>query len=361
MRASVSEYRETCVVPTPRFARKLSTWNPPSHVEGTYPQSCMVELPRNQVSEMHFDKLPDPSTLQCWTTILKTEVCSWSSFPTDAMLWIKEVEVVESVDDHVTSQSIGRHKFPNFEMRDAKIVSALKEDHHESLLQEESQSGAAKGADARGRLIAHMIAHKAVLDCSHLFSTSLHDDDNQDVDTRWEQALLSTKELPKGSIPESLYKMRIRGSAQLKTGLAMYEQAIHQDPTRPKYQMLKTMVRRHIDQMMSTRIFKVRNERIEGVLIKTQGKQVSVERTEKCDQWKANGCSKRDACSFRHDENKRGQSTRSSSLAAKSQTQNDGRKPSKGSASLTPEAPSGRRYQKAWQKLPQRKLYESVM
>ena len=42
------------------------------------------------------------------------------------MLWIKEVEMVESMDDLKTSQSIGGHRFSNFEMHDAKIASALK-------------------------------------------------------------------------------------------------------------------------------------------------------------------------------------------------------------------------------------------
>ena len=37
---------------------------------------------------------------------------------------------------------------------------------------------------------------------------------------------------------------------------------------------LKTMVRRHIDQMISTRHFKARNERIEtGVLVKSHKKE----------------------------------------------------------------------------------------
>ena len=42
------------------------------------------------------------------------------------MLWIKEVEMVDSVDNLKTSRSIGGHSFPNFEMLDAKITSALK-------------------------------------------------------------------------------------------------------------------------------------------------------------------------------------------------------------------------------------------
>ena len=75
----------------------------------SYPQNCMVEQPRNQVSEMYFDKFPDPSTFQCPPTSFKTEVCSCSGFPTDAMMWIQEEEMVESVDDLETSQSVFQH------------------------------------------------------------------------------------------------------------------------------------------------------------------------------------------------------------------------------------------------------------
>ena len=43
------------------------------------------------------------------------------------MLWIKEVEMVESVDDEESSHSIqGYTHFPNFEMLDARIASDLK-------------------------------------------------------------------------------------------------------------------------------------------------------------------------------------------------------------------------------------------
>ena len=42
------------------------------------------------------------------------------------MLLIKDVEKVESMDDLKTSRSIREHQFPNFEVLDAKIASALK-------------------------------------------------------------------------------------------------------------------------------------------------------------------------------------------------------------------------------------------
>ena len=118
-------------MPTPRFATKFSTWNPVSHAAGAHPQNCMFEQPRSQVSDMHFDRFPDLSTVQCWKTSFETEVCSCSTFPTEAMLLTKEVEMVESVDDLKTSQSSGGRRFPNFEMLDAKIPSALKKDHQE--------------------------------------------------------------------------------------------------------------------------------------------------------------------------------------------------------------------------------------
>ena len=40
------------------------------------------------------------------------------------------------MDDFKTSQSIEGHRFPNFEMLDAKIASVFEEDHHEPPLQE---------------------------------------------------------------------------------------------------------------------------------------------------------------------------------------------------------------------------------
>ena len=54
---------------------------------------------RLQISDLHFDKFPTPATFACWKIGFKTEVCTCSQFPTEAMLWIKEVEMVESVDD----------------------------------------------------------------------------------------------------------------------------------------------------------------------------------------------------------------------------------------------------------------------
>ena len=41
------------------------------------------------------------------------------------MLWIKEVEMVESADDLKSSCSVRGIRMPDFEVRDAKMASAL--------------------------------------------------------------------------------------------------------------------------------------------------------------------------------------------------------------------------------------------
>ena len=48
---------------------------------------------------------PRQQHFACWKIRFKTEVCTCSQFPTEAMLWIKEVEMVDSVDELKSSFS----------------------------------------------------------------------------------------------------------------------------------------------------------------------------------------------------------------------------------------------------------------
>ena len=50
-------------------------------------------------------------------------------------------------------------------------------------------------------------AHDPVLDYADLFSVTLHDDDVQEFDARWDEVLLSMSEIPSDDILESLYKV----------------------------------------------------------------------------------------------------------------------------------------------------------
>ena len=56
------------------------------------------------------------------------------------MLWIKEVDMVGSLDELKSSRSVSGKNFPNFGMLDAKIASALNKIIQKFPIQEEGQS-----------------------------------------------------------------------------------------------------------------------------------------------------------------------------------------------------------------------------
>ena len=74
--------------------------------EGGFSKNYGADQQRLQISDLHFDKFPTPATFACLKRRFKTEVCTCSQFPAEAMLWIKEMEMVESVDDLECSRSI---------------------------------------------------------------------------------------------------------------------------------------------------------------------------------------------------------------------------------------------------------------
>ena len=142
-----------------------------------------------------------------------------------------------------------------------KIAFALNKiipnSHFKKKVSLEEQKAQKEGRFLRGRQIAFMIhdyfretgAHGTVLDYADLFSVALHDDDVQEFDTRWDEVLLCQRFHP--MISWKVCK-KIRESAQLKTVLEMYDMEIHQKISMPKYQTLKTKVRRSIDQKLPT-------------------------------------------------------------------------------------------------------------
>ena len=119
----------------------------------------------------------------------------------------------------------------------------------------------------RGRQIAFMIynyfrvtvAHDTVLDYADLLSVTLHDDNIQEFDTRWDDVLLSMSKIPSDDVLESLNKLRIRESAQLKTVLDLSDVEMQQMMSVPSYQKLNTMVKRSLDQKLRLRNFDARN------------------------------------------------------------------------------------------------------
>ena len=221
----------------PTFARRPSTMSSVILVE--FPQNSMVGQQRQQISELQFDKFPDPQSFLVWKIRFKNQMTTCSDFPSDAMLWIKEVEIVDSLEELKSSRSVSGKNFPNFEMLDAKIASVLNKIIQHSQVKKkvslEEQNAQKEDRFPRRGQIAFMIydcfrvtgAHDTVLDYADLFSVPLHDDDIQEFDTRWGEVLLSMSKIPSDDILESLCKLRIRESPQLKTVLELYDMEIH--------------------------------------------------------------------------------------------------------------------------------------
>ena len=132
-----------------------------SSVDETLQRIMGADQQRLQISDLHFDKFPTPATFACWKIRFKTEVCTCSQFPTEAMQWIKEVELVDSVDELRTSSSIRGISMPNFEVLDARIASALNKIIHNSHFKRrislEEQKAQKQDSFLRGRQIAYLI------------------------------------------------------------------------------------------------------------------------------------------------------------------------------------------------------------
>ena len=110
--------------------------------------------------------------------------------------------------------------------------------------------------------------------------------------------------IPSDDVVESLYKLGMRESDQLKPVLELYDMEIHQKISMPNYQKLKTMVKRSIDQKLRLRNFDNRNEKIEtGAVVTSRRRLRGIERGNGISyQWKAKcQCSRGDKCSFRHE------------------------------------------------------------
>ena len=322
---------------------------------GDYSKNYGADQQRLQISDLHFDKFPTPATFACWKIRFKTEVCTCSQFPTEAMQWIKEVELVDSVDELRSSSSTRGISMPNFEVLEARIASALNKIIHNSHFKRrislEEQKAQKEVRFLRGRQIAYLIyeqfrvtgTHDSVENYTDLFTIVLRNDDIQEFDSEWDGILLSMTKIPHDDILEGLYKLRIRESEKLKTVLELYDLETHQKKLGPDYQGLKAMVKRSIEQEIRNKNFGARSGNFEkNAVVKNQGTKQRVQRIlGDCWQWEINGqCVKGNNCSFRHDMNKRGKSSPSNPSQNSFMRQSE-RKPSR-TRSPRGKSPSGR-------------------
>ena len=230
----------------------------------------------------------------------------------------------ESVHDLESSCSVRGTQMPKFEVLYAKIASALNRIIHITQCKRkvslEEQKAQKEDRFLRGRQTAYLIyecfrvtgANDSVENYAEPFTIVLRNDDIQEFNSKWDEILLSMRQIPSDDILVGLHKLRIRESEKLKTVLELYNVKIHQKKAGPDYHRLKTMVKRSFEQNLRIKNFEARNGNYErNAVVKNQGTKQREQRTlGDCWQWKANGqCVKGDNCSFRHDINKRGKVT----------------------------------------------------
>ena len=128
------------------------------------------------------------------------------------MLWIKEVEMVESVDDLKSSRSIRGTPGPNFELLDARIASALNKIIQKTRFKKkvslEEMKSHKEHRFLRGRQIAYLIyeyfrvtgANDSVENYADLLTVVLRNDDIQDFDPKWDEIPLSMTQIPSDDI-----------------------------------------------------------------------------------------------------------------------------------------------------------------
>ena len=104
---------------------------------------------RLQISDLHLDKFPTPATVACWKIRFKTEVRTCSQFLTAAMQRIKEVEMIDSVDDFKSLLSIRGTHGPNFRVTRREQCFSTEQNHPEYPLEEKSQSGGNESSQRR--------------------------------------------------------------------------------------------------------------------------------------------------------------------------------------------------------------------
>ena len=226
---------------------------------------------------------------QSWKVNFRTEVRLRTANTQITTLWSKEVDIAKSIDELMTLRSIMGRDFPDFDMLDAVIASALKkllntQSNFRQRASVEEQRAQKHDRFLRGRQIVYMIyeyfraarAYEAVQWLLTLFAISLQNDDVQHFAVRRDLALLPVSEMPSDTILERLYKSKLQNSVQLQTVLALYDQETARSKE-PNNQQSKTALKLHFHLMMWTRNFRVRNDVVERGSVSRKGKKAYVE------------------------------------------------------------------------------------
>ena len=190
-------------IPLPHFQWESGMLN---HTGGTCSHSGMIDSPKFPISELHLRKFPDSMEFQSWKVIFarlkhvrkqqtlisqcnRSEKLRWQSQLTN--LWHRYRLWCEQI----SPTSICLMRWLRLHWKDF----STKHVHFRKRVSVEEQRAQKYHRFLGGRQIAYMIhehfrasgAYEAVQGLPDLFSIRLHNDDVQDFDVRWDQALLS--------------------------------------------------------------------------------------------------------------------------------------------------------------------------
>ena len=112
------------------------------------------------------------------------------------------------VDNLKSSHSTYRHHFQIFETLDASVASALNKIIHKLYFKKKVSLKEQKAQEEdlffRGRQIAHMMYDFFRVTGADLLTITLRSDDVQQLDTRWDEIVLSMSKIPTDDVLESL-------------------------------------------------------------------------------------------------------------------------------------------------------------
>ena len=91
-------------IPMPTCARRPSTMS--SLIPVGIPQNPVVGQQRQQISELQIRQMPYSTFIFGCKIRFKNQVTTCSDFPSETLLWIKEVEMVESLEELKSSRSV---------------------------------------------------------------------------------------------------------------------------------------------------------------------------------------------------------------------------------------------------------------
>ena len=121
-----NEERNKDTIPTPRLVKRPSTKNSSFPAKGSRPQNYVSDHIKTADLGASFRLILHTFDVFMLEVKIQNPSKCLFQFSSEALFWIKEVKMIDSVEDFKSSRSIqGCDDFPNFAMLDARIASAL--------------------------------------------------------------------------------------------------------------------------------------------------------------------------------------------------------------------------------------------